>query len=859
MFKGLSFSFISMSHASLHRILAEKQRDIFSAIPAATASLPQLRALQEAVFSSLLLTLGNEGDVSLEARLGAVADNTAAVHSLAEQVTALDHLEKAIHEPLISDFADNNLTGELLQTAGFFCKAREIIAGAYSSHHSTSGGGVDDSIHSPDKQRPEGPGSIHLFDEVMHKILDPSIGPTNILRMICESVLEITIADMVAIFMMDRATDTFHLRHVLASDAFKTLGKEKASDLLDKFKISPQKKDGISGLFEIALAEKRPIFSADIEHDSRVNMPNLLSKIGVSAMLVVPMFESGRPFGFMSVALASKQVFSPEEVESLNLFATQAAVAWRNAELHDELRNSEKKYRDLIENAIDIIFIVDLEGRFVSINKRVEKITGYKAEDWIGRPFAELICPEDLPGVMEGWAGGLKGGTNILPVRIRNARGEEIHLEVNSSMIEEDGELKGLMAIARDATLETKREEEFQQLHASVLEANRKLEDSMAKLRATQAKLIQTEKLSAMSELISGIAHELNNPLTGVIGYAQLLFETTQDPESRPDLEKIGREALRCKKIVQNLLGFSRHHKPQQELVDVNVIVRNVLELKEHSATSGDILYATHLAEDPPQVMGDSRQLQEVFMNILNNALFALTSSNGGGTIEMTTETDNRDGCVRICISDDGPGILPENLPRIFDPFFTTRETGQGTGLGLSLAYGIVQRHGGQISAESTPHEGTTLKIQLPLARGRAESVETDLPRTQQSRSHSQACHALVVDDEEVILDLLTDILAQMGLSAERACNGTDALQKIAASRFDFIICDLKMPGMDGRALYGTLQEKDPELSKKIIFSTGDTLSEEFRSFCATTDCITIEKPFLIEDIRKAIEALDKP
>ncbi len=844
-----------MSHASLHRTLTEKQRGIFSSIPAASASVPLLSALQEAVFSSLVSTLGDKGDVSTEDRLGAAADNAANAHSFVEQITALDDLEKAVLESLRNDHTDENLTGELLQTANFFCEVRGIIAGAYSSDRSTSrAGGAGDNIHIPER-----PGSIHLFDEVMHKILDPSIGPTNVLRMICESVLEVTTADMVAIFMMDRATNTFHLRHVMAGDAFKTLDKEKASDLLGTFKVSPQKKEGISGLFEIALAEKRPIFSADIEHDSRVNMPDLLSKIGIKAMLLVPMFESGRPFGFMSVALAAKQTFSPEEVESLSLFANQAAVAWRNAELLGELRASEKKYRDLIENAIDIIFIVDLEGRFVSINKRAEEITGYKVEDLVGRPFSELISPEDLPVIMEGWTGGLKGGTNIMPVRIEDARGEVIHLEVNSSMIEEDGELKGLMAIARDVTLETKREEEFQQLHASVLEANRKLEDSMAKLRATQAKLIQTEKLSAMSGLISGIAHELNNPLTGIIGYAQLLLETTQDPESRPDLEKIGREALRCKKIVQNLLGFSRHHKPQQELVDVNAVVRSVLELKEHSANSGDIRHVTRLAQDPPQVMGDFRQLQEVLMNILNNAHLALASGNGGGTIEMTTETDEYDGCVRICISDDGPGILPENLPRIFDPFFTTRETGQGTGLGLSLAYGIVQRHGGQISAESIPHQETTLKIQLPLARGRAESVETELPGTQQSRSRSQAIRALVVDDEEVILDLLTDILAQMGLSAERACNGTEALQKIAASRFNVIICDMKMPGMDGRTLYRAIQEKDPELSKKMIFSTGDTLSEEFRSFCATTDCTIIEKPFLIEDIKKAIEALDKP
>jgi two-component system NtrC family sensor kinase len=264
-----------------------------------------------------------------------------------------------------------------------------------------------------------------------------------------------------------------------------------------------------------------------------------------------------------------------------------------------------------------------------------------------------------------------------------------------------------------------RREDEFKRLHASVVEANKRLEDSMAKLKAAQTKLIQTEKLSAMGELISGVAHEINNPLTGIMGYSQLLLESISDPAFRERIERINHEALRCKRIVQNLLGFSRTHRPQKQETDMNKVIRSVIELREYQIRSDGIELVMLFDGLPPRVMGDFHQLQQVILNILNNAHQAIVSSGTGRKIETRASVDMRAGRVCVTVSDDGPGIPEENLPRIFDPFFTTKE--HGTGLGLAISYGIVEQHGGTISVESCVGKGSTFTVQLPVRTSESE------------------------------------------------------------------------------------------------------------------------------------------
>lgn len=683
-------------------------------------------------------------------------------------------------------------------------------------------------------------------------MLDPLIGPDEALRLICESVLKMSTADAVAIYRVDSETKDFEVKQFLAGDIFQSVKQERLPEFLSKFALIPRGSTGATGLFDLALSEKRPVFSPDVANDPRVHMGTELARLGIKAMLVIPMLESGRELGFMSVVLASERTFDPTEIESFSLFADEAALAWRNAELYNSLRESERRYRNLIDNAIDIIFILDTEGRFVSFNKRAEQITGYKAEDWIGRTFGEIIGPNELPGALERWSQDVKC-SSVTPITIRNASGEYMHIEINSSRIEEEGQWKGMMCIARDVTADVARENEFRKLHESVVETNRKLEESMTKLKATQAKLIQTEKLSALGELISGIAHELNNPLTGIMGYSQFLLESLSDHKARESIQKINREAVRCKRIMQNLLGFARQQKPQKRIVDVNAIVQSVIDLREYHVRSDGIRLDVKLSGDQPQVVGDFHQLQQALLNIINNAHQAIKDKRKGEKIEVETRIEEREKCAYIRVADDGPGIAPEDLPRIFDPFFTTKEVGQGTGLGLSAAYGIIQEHCGHIAVDSAPGKGASFQIRLPQAEACTETLVTPPDKPLVRQSGSEMPRALVVDDEEVIIDLLTDILDQMNMSVERACNGEEAFQKVVAEKFDFVICDLKMPGMDGKTLYYKIQEIRPELSKRMILCTGDTLDKDFNAFRASTHCKFLEKPFLIEDLKAAI------
>jgi signal transduction histidine kinase len=247
-----------------------------------------------------------------------------------------------------------------------------------------------------------------------------------------------------------------------------------------------------------------------------------------------------------------------------------------------------------------------------------------------------------------------------------------------------------------------------EELHRREAELRRTLGD----LRQMQTQLIQTEKLSALGLLISGVAHEINNPLTVVLGYAELLMETHGPPEFRRDLERIRNEALRIKRIVQNLLTFARDHKPERQLVDVNEILRQTLALREHEVRLGNVAVHTRLDEGIPALTADAHQLRQVFLNLILNAEQAMTEATGRGTLEVVSGF-HPPSTVRVAITDSGPGIPAEHLPKIFDPFFTTKGVGKGTGLGLSVSYGIVKEHGGEIRVASRPGR-TTFTVELP-------------------------------------------------------------------------------------------------------------------------------------------------
>lgn len=378
-------------------------------------------------------------------------------------------------------------------------------------------------------------------------------------------------------------------------------------------------------------------------------------------------------------------------------------------------------------------------------------------------------------------------------------------------------------------------------------EMNKKLNASLADLQAAQEQLIQSEKLSALGELISGVAHELNNPLTSVLGYAELLSHSEAcPPEARTMLEKISQEAMRCHQIVKNLLSFARKQKPEKKYIDMNALCRKTLDLLAYQLRVNNITVVTQLAEGLPKTMADQHQLQQVLVNLLTNAYQAMADYRGEGKLTVATAYD--EDKIYIRVTDNGPGIPPQSLRRIFDPFYTTKE--KGTGLGLSLSYGIVQEHGGEIGVVSQLGQGTTFTVALPII---AEPVPEQEAPSLSTPTSLPAQKILVVDDEETILDLVTDILHTLGHQVETASSGREALQKMDSQQYDLIICDIKMPEVDGRQIYQFLKDKHPSLLNRLIFSSGDTASEESQEFLKETGCLFLQKPYLLEEFTQVL------
>lgn len=377
----------------------------------------------------------------------------------------------------------------------------------------------------------------------------------------------------------------------------------------------------------------------------------------------------------------------------------------------------------------------------------------------------------------------------------------------------------------------------------ALVDTNQKLQQSLSDLQSTQAQLIQAEKLSALGELISGFAHEINNPLTSVVGYAEILAESENCPQDVCSmLEKICQEAVRCHHIVQNLLSFARKKKPEKDYIDFTTLCLKTMDLLAYQFKVNNITTATRFAEDLPCTMADSHQIQQVLVNILSNAYHAMANHQGHGQLTISTSSDQ--DCIYIKVTDTGPGIPAANLSRIFDPFYTTKE--KGTGLGLSLSYGLIKEHGGEITVASPPGAGATFTIALPIV---TEIRPSALPPPVAQAPVTPAKKALVIDDEPHVAEMLVITLQSLGHQAEAVLSGKDASQRIAAAMpeaaYDLIICDMKMPEMDGRQLYQWIKRQYPMLLPRLVFSTGDTVSRENQQFLQETGCSFLQKPFL--------------
>ena len=361
------------------------------------------------------------------------------------------------------------------------------------------------------------------------------------------------------------------------------------------------------------------------------------------------------------------------------------------------LYESEQKYRSLVKNVGLGIFRSTLgkNGRFLEVNPAMEKITGYTKDELLKMDVSDLyVYPEERESVLKDMSKAKEKVTRELNFKKKD--GTKIVVSDTKTLVRNNkGELLYFDGILEDITERKQMEEQ----------------------------LIVTDRLASIGELASGVAHELNNPLTGVIGFSKLLLDKNINDDIREDVAIIHHEAVRAAEVVKNLLTFARKHKPLKQPVKINSIIASVLGLRNYEHKVNNIKNITHFASDLPDVVADSFQMKQVILNIIINAEYAMGKVNKRGVITITTE--EKENCVRITLTDDGIGISEENLGHIFDPFFTTKEVGEGTGLGLSICHGIINKHGGRIYAQSEPGKGTAFIIELPVNKGNeGENVE---------------------------------------------------------------------------------------------------------------------------------------
>jgi signal transduction histidine kinase/CheY-like chemotaxis protein len=370
-----------------------------------------------------------------------------------------------------------------------------------------------------------------------------------------------------------------------------------------------------------------------------------------------------------------------------------------------------------------------------------------------------------------------------------------------------------------------------------------------------QRHLIQSEKLASLGETIAGIAHEINNPLTSILTNAQLLALRRGGAADESSINAIVVEAKRTADLVKNLLAFSRKESKRREVLGVNELIKQAVNLKKYQFRVNNIQLISEPCDVSYPVLVTAQQMQQVLLNLLNNAEQALSKVDRQGVIRI--EAGRREDRVYITVTDNGPGIPAHVMPFIFDPFFTTKNLGEGTGLGLSIAHTLIENHGGTISARSEPGH-TMFTIELPLARSPqlvSESRETQPLPTAQRRT-KKAGRVLVVDDESAIVDAICEFLDLQNIGADKANDGQEALKLLSKNRYDAVISDIRMPGLDGIELYERASSIQPAYRDRFLFMSGDLVRENTQAFVSSVPCPCLSKPFPLQTLFQHLKPL---
>src|SRR5881394_3088154 len=542
-----------------------------------------------------------------------------------------------------------------------------------------------------------------------------------------------------------------------------------------------------------------------------------------AAAAAVPLRSHGSVIGTLIITDPREGVFVPEDIRLLSTLATHAAIVIANARFFEMVRRAKEQWETAFDALSEGIAVVDDEGHVRRSNRALASLLGMPLHNVVGARLGEALLGK--PGVLHELLAATRRNERPAPLVARSERLNRT-VRVNAARIPCAATEQSTVVMVEDVTEQ----------------------------QAIETQLVQSEKLAAVGQLVSGVAHELNNPLTSIAGLSEFLLEQKElGKKDRGHLQVIHEQAERAGRIVRNLLTFARKGSAERVLVDLNDVIRRTLQLTAYDLKMKDVTVERELSGALPEVFGDRHGLQQVVLNLVSNAAQAVSENPRERMREITISTWF-DGQVHLRVADTGPGISDEIAPSIFTPFFTTKEPGKGTGLGLSITYSIVESHGGQITLEPrTARGGAAFRVDFPPAPADAVRPEltpahgTPLPDAAPTVKRS----ILLVDADPAVQRTIKALFARDGHEVTVAGDPQHALDLAQRGGFDLVIADARAmaPEKRGTLLAEELVSRLPALRERIIVATGDVRPATEETL-ARLGVRYVRKPFNLRDLR---------
>src|SRR5436853_2163620 len=565
-------------------------------------------------------------------------------------------------------------------------------------------------------------------------------------------------------------------------------------------------------LLQLALRRGPLAFPKDVRDEARRRgsaLPDDAASPG--SWLGAPLVAGGRTMGAVSLSSERPGMLGKAELTLVSAVLAQAGIALGNARLVALLSSANGERAKTVDAISQAICIVDAHGTVRRANRVFADLIQTAVTAIPGRPWIGLLPPAWSDPVARALA---EPSASTAEIRA----GERVLLLTAIPMAEPGS----AVLVFEDQT----------------------------ERRRLQEQLIQSEKMSAIGQLIAGVAHDLNNPLASVVGFSDFLAEAGEVPPRLAEpLQVIRQEAERAATIVKNLLSFARRQEGERRRQPIGPILESTLQLLANQLMASRIEATLRVEPGLPDVEVNGNQIKQVFVNLINNGAQAIAETGHGGRIWVTAKRW-LDG-VAVSVTDSGPGIPDEIAGRVFEPFFTTKPEGKGTGLGLSICQGILKEHGGRLTLEAKPGAGATFIVELPGTTPPAAPPE----HAAEPGAPARKLRVLVVDDEPHILHYMSATLESWGHTVEVASDGQYALERALAEAFDVIICDLRMPHLGGREMYHKLAHQDPHAAERVIFATGDTVRGDTLRFLESIGRPYLHKPFTLAELRRVLGA----